>query len=167
MSEYGRASNSDFKTHLISGFCCTDGKWPLQLWNNLTKQALITLNLCRTSRKYPGKSAHHSFYGQLGQELQCMKRWQEERRGRQEASMVGIVYQHLITIATCVFYIPETKVYRTSAFYDLFPQHCQLLTLSDQQHTKEVAKEWIESIQRLKNKPKKAAIKDLKKQSTQ
>ena len=81
--------------------------------------------------------------------------------------MVGIVYQHLITIAICVFYIPETKVYRTSAFYDLFPQHCQLLTLSDQQHTKEVAKEWIESIQRLKNKPKKAAIKDLKKQSTQ
>ena len=37
------------------------------------------------------------------------------------------------------------------------------MTLSDQQHNKEVTKEWIESVQRLKNKPKKAAIKDLKK----
>ena len=65
------------------------------------------------------------------------------------------------------FYNPETKAYQTSASYDLFPQHCQLPTLSDQQHNKEVAKEWIESVQRLKNKPKKAAIKDLKKQATQ
>ena len=51
-----------FKNHIISGFCCTDSEWPLQLWNNLTKQALITLNLCRTSRKHPTKSAYHSFY---------------------------------------------------------------------------------------------------------
>ena len=52
-----------FKNHIISDFCCTDSEWPLQLWNNLTKQALITLNLCRTSRKHPTKSAYHSFYG--------------------------------------------------------------------------------------------------------
>ena len=52
-----------FKNHLISGFCCTDSKWQLQLWNNLTKQALITLKLCRTSKKHPNKSACHSFYG--------------------------------------------------------------------------------------------------------
>ena len=52
-----------FKNHIISGFCCTDSEWPLQLWNNLTQQALITLNLCRTSRKHPTKSAYHSFYG--------------------------------------------------------------------------------------------------------
>ena len=61
------------------------------------------------------------------------------------------------------FFIPETRAYRTSASYDLFPQHCQLPTLTEQQHNKEVAQEWIESIQRLKNKPKKAAIKSLKK----
>ena len=53
-----------FKNHLISGFCCTDSEWSLHLWNNLTKQALITFNLCRTSRKYPDKSAYHSFYWQ-------------------------------------------------------------------------------------------------------
>ena len=51
-----------FKNHLISGFCCTDSKWPLQLWHQLTKQALITLNLCCTSRKHPQKYAYHSFH---------------------------------------------------------------------------------------------------------
>ena len=50
------------KKYLISGFCCADSEWPLQSWNTLTKQALITLNLCRTSRKHPSKSACHSFY---------------------------------------------------------------------------------------------------------
>ena len=53
-----------FKNHLISGFCCTDSEWPLQLWKKLTKQAMITLNLCRKSRKYPDNSAYHSFYRQ-------------------------------------------------------------------------------------------------------
>ena len=71
----------------------------------------------------------------------------------------GPVFDHYRNMR---FYIPETKAYRTSASYDLFPQHCQLPALSDQQHNKEVAKEWIENVQRLKNKPKKAAIKDLK-----
>ena len=61
------------------------------------------------------------------------------------------------------FYIPETKAYRITASYDLFSQYCQLLTLSDQQQNREVAKERIKSVQRLKNRPKKAAIKDLKK----
>ena len=79
--------------------------------------------------------------------------------------MVGIAYSGPAFHHYCNmrFYIQETKAYRTSATYDLFPQHFQLLTLSNQKHNNEVAKEWIESVQRLKNKPKKAAIKDLKK----
>ena len=52
-----------FKNHLISGMYCTDSEWPLQLWHQLTNQALITLNVCRTSRKHPQKSAYHSFHG--------------------------------------------------------------------------------------------------------
>ena len=77
-SKCGRTRNSDGQNHLISGFCCTDSEWPLQLWNNLTKQALITLNLCRTSRKYPDKSTCHSFYGKgmIGTNTQ----WRHPRR---------------------------------------------------------------------------------------
>ena len=52
-----------FENHLISGLCCTDSEWPLQLWNKLTNQALIALNLCCTSRKHPDRSAYRSYYG--------------------------------------------------------------------------------------------------------
>lgn len=64
-----------------------------------------------------------------------------------------------------IFFVPETKSYQTSASYDLFPQHCIILTLTNKEHNKTVTKEWIESIQHLKTKPKKKAIQDIKKQS--
>eukprot|EP00804_Cyclotella_cryptica_P023668 CCRYP_017685-RA/>CCRYP_017685-RA protein AED:0.45 eAED:0.45 QI:0/-1/0/1/-1/1/1/0/136 len=31
-----------YKNHFISGLCTTDKDWPLQLWDTLTQQALIT-----------------------------------------------------------------------------------------------------------------------------
>ena len=46
-----------FKNHFISGLCSTDLHWPLQLWDELTEQAKTTLNMLRTSRIYPKKSA--------------------------------------------------------------------------------------------------------------
>ena len=52
-----------FKSHFISGLCSTDPEWPVQLWDQLTDQALITLNLLRTSRIDPSKSAYHQYYG--------------------------------------------------------------------------------------------------------
>ena len=50
------------KTHMISGLCCTDSKWPLQLQEQPAEQGLITLNLCRISRKHPDKSAYYSYH---------------------------------------------------------------------------------------------------------
>ena len=52
-----------FKNHFISGLCSTDTDWPIQLWDQLTPQAEITLNLVRTSRMDPTKSAYHLFHG--------------------------------------------------------------------------------------------------------
>ena len=61
-----------------------------------------------------------------------------------------------------IFFVPETQAYRTSASFDLYPQHCQLPTLSEQQHNETVVTEWLESLQRLKNKSKRKAIKEIK-----
>ena len=52
-----------FKNHVISGLCTTDVGFPLQLWDKLTKQAVITLNILRTSRIDPTKSAYHQLHG--------------------------------------------------------------------------------------------------------
>ena len=38
-----------FKNHFIRGLCSTYHNWPIQLWDQMTDQALITLNLCQTA----------------------------------------------------------------------------------------------------------------------
>ena len=50
-----------FKNHFISGVYSTDTDWPIQLWDQLTTQAVITLNMLRTSRIDPTKSAYHNY----------------------------------------------------------------------------------------------------------
>ena len=52
-----------FKNHFIPRLCSTDRDWPMQLWHTMTEQALITLNLLRTSRIDPTKSAYHQVMG--------------------------------------------------------------------------------------------------------
>lgn len=163
-----------FKNNLVSGFYCTDSKWLLKLWHQLSGQALITLNLCRISRKHPEKYAYHSFHG---------KHYNWNKNPMAPPGTRAVVYESpdnrtswgprgvdawycgpaMDHYRNMKCYVPETRAYRTSALFDLFPQHCQLPTLSEQHHNETVATEWLESIQRLENKSKKKAIKELKK----
>ena len=48
-----------YKNHFISGLRSIDDNWPLQLWDQMAEQAIITLNLLRTLRIDPKKSAYH------------------------------------------------------------------------------------------------------------
>jgi len=48
---------------MISGLSTTDVDFPLQLWDKLTEQALITLNIVRTTRIDPSKFAYHQLHG--------------------------------------------------------------------------------------------------------
>jgi hypothetical protein len=53
-----------FKDHLIVGLCSTDKSFPMHLWDRLLPQAVITLNMQRTSRINPKLSAATYIYGQ-------------------------------------------------------------------------------------------------------
>jgi hypothetical protein len=53
-----------FKDHLIAGLCSTDKSFPMHLWHRLLPQAVITLNMLRTSRINPKLSAATHIYGQ-------------------------------------------------------------------------------------------------------
>jgi hypothetical protein len=46
-----------FKDHLIAGLCFTDKAFPMHLWDRLLPQAILTLNMLRTSRINPTISA--------------------------------------------------------------------------------------------------------------
>jgi hypothetical protein len=58
-----RASRS-FKDHLISGLCSTDKSFPMHLWDRILPQAVITLNMLRTSRINQKLSAATHIFGQ-------------------------------------------------------------------------------------------------------
>jgi hypothetical protein len=53
-----------FKYYLIAGLCSTDKSFPMHLWDRLLPQAVITLNMLRTSRINPKLSAATHIYGQ-------------------------------------------------------------------------------------------------------
>jgi hypothetical protein len=53
-----------FKDHLISGLCSTDKSFPMHLWDRILSQAVITLNVLRTSRINPKLSAATHIFGQ-------------------------------------------------------------------------------------------------------
>ena len=52
-----------FKNYFISGLCTTDSEWPVQLWDHLAEQAVITTNLLRSSQINAAKLAYHQFHG--------------------------------------------------------------------------------------------------------
>jgi hypothetical protein len=53
-----------FKDHLIAGLFSTDRSFPMHLWDRLLPQAVITLNMLRTSRINPKLSAATHIFGQ-------------------------------------------------------------------------------------------------------
>jgi hypothetical protein len=52
-----------FKNHFISGLCSTNPDFPLNLWDKLLPQCLVTLNLLRRSRINPQLSAQAQING--------------------------------------------------------------------------------------------------------
>jgi hypothetical protein len=53
-----------FKYHLIAGLCSTDKSFSMHLWDKFFPQAVITLNMLRTSRINPKLSAATQIFGQ-------------------------------------------------------------------------------------------------------
>jgi hypothetical protein len=53
-----------FKDHLIAGLCSTDKYFPMHLWDILLPQAVMTLNMLRTSIINPKISAAKHIFGQ-------------------------------------------------------------------------------------------------------
>eukprot|EP00804_Cyclotella_cryptica_P028204 CCRYP_011045-RA/>CCRYP_011045-RA protein AED:0.18 eAED:0.15 QI:0/0/0/1/1/1/2/0/1234 len=163
-----------FKNHFISGLCSTDSNWPLQLWDTMTEQAIITLNLLRTSRIDPSKSAYHQLHGHrynwnayplappgtkavIYESPTTRTSW--GTRGL-DAWYCGPAFDHYRNMK---FYVPSTKAYRVSGSYDLFPQHCILPTFTPAQHTQEVLRELFESLQTLDKPTKRKFLKKIAK----
>eukprot|EP00804_Cyclotella_cryptica_P024014 CCRYP_020050-RA/>CCRYP_020050-RA protein AED:0.24 eAED:0.19 QI:0/0/0/0.8/0.25/0/5/0/1018 len=163
-----------FMNHFVSGLCSTDHDWPLQLWDTMTDQAITTLNLLRTSRIDPSKSAYHQLHGHrydwnvyllappgtkaiIYESPTTRTSW--GNRGL-DAWYCGPAFDHYCNMK---FYVPSTKAKLVSGSYDLFPQHCILPTFTPEQHASEVHRELFESIQTLTKPAKRKFLKKIAK----
>ena len=161
-----------FKNHVISGLCTTDAEFPLRLWDKLTEQALITLNIVRTSRIDPSKSAYHQLHGHrydwnkypmappgtravLLVDPTTRESW--DTCGI-DAWYIGPSFNHY---RNCIFFVPETMAYQITASFDLFPQHCSLPKFTPPEHAAEVCMELVESIGKLTKRDRKQILKQM------
>ena len=161
---------SNFGKHYISVLCSIDIEWPFQLWNTMTEQAVITFNTLCTSRIDPMKSAYHQLHGNrynwnifpmAPSGTRAVLYLDPDNRSSWGARGIdnwccGPAKEHY----RCnIFNVPETRSYRTSVLFVLFPQHCSLPDMSPEEHSNAVRNELIHSIMALPKSSKNKLLK--------
>ena len=132
--------------------------------------ALITLNILRTSRMDPTKSAYHQLHGH---------RYDWNAHLLAPPGSKGVIYESPedrtswgyrgLDAWYCGmdnFYVPETRVYRITGSFDLFPQHCMLPEFDADQHAAEVHDELFKSIQHMQRPARNKLLKKMPRRST-
>ena len=133
-----------FKAAFIVALATTDSDFPLQLCDQLTPQVEDTLNLLRSLRANPSKSAYEILNGPYDWNryplapLGCKAIVYEDGNTRgslasrgMDAFFLGPAKDHY----RCDnYYVPEKWAYPISGSTELFPQHCQLPSLMSHQH---------------------------------
>jgi hypothetical protein len=164
-----------FKDTFVATLATTDVEFPLQLWDKLAPQVQDMLNLLRESRTTPGILVYEALNGPydwghyplvpigcnaiIYEALAVRGSWAS--RGV-DAWYLGPSKDHY----RCnLYYVPETCVYRISRSAELFPQHCQVPNLSQNEHLRALTEELQTTAQSVKETPKgKAMINTLQQQ---
>jgi hypothetical protein len=142
-----------WKNHFIAGLCSTDPRFPIILWDKLIPQAVLTLNLLRTSRINPRLSAHAQLHGMFDfnktplappgtralvfEDPDTRESWAPHGN---EAWYLGPALEHYRCYQ---FYIPDTKGIRITGSCEFFPHHCQTPTISTADAATHAAQELI------------------------
>jgi len=133
------------KEHFISGLATVHYDCPLQLWDQFLEQAQDTLNLMRMSRRNNKISAYEELDGKfdfnktplapIGTKalvyVDPTARTSWAPHGM-DAWYTGGAKQHYRCLR---FFTPDTKGYRITDTYKLYPTHSQLPTISEEDTT--------------------------------
>jgi hypothetical protein len=140
-----------FKDHLIDRLCSTDKLFPMHLWDRLLPQAVITLNMLRTSRINPKLSSSTHIDGQYDYNRSPMappgtriiahetpsRRRTWEIHG-QDGWYIGTALEHYRCFTV---YINKTRGERIVETVEFFPEKFRLQFLSTQELATQAAKE--------------------------
>ena len=123
-----------------------DHKFPLQLWDELSPQVQDTLNLLRNSQINPHVLAYEALNGPYNWDCYplappgCKVVIYKAPVVHRSWTSIGTDAWYLGPLADHyrfnVYYIPEIQAYRISGSAKFFPQHCQVLNLSNNVHLK-------------------------------
>jgi hypothetical protein len=129
-----------FKNHFIAGLCTVDKDFPLQLWDRLLPQTMLTLNLLRTSRINPRLSAEAQLNGNFDFNktplappgTRALVFEDPTNRGTFAPHAIDAWYlSHAKDNYRChKFFIPSTNGERIAQTAEFFPQHCNMPGLS-------------------------------------
>ena len=134
-----------FKAHFVAALATVDMNCPLQLWDEFLPQVELTLNLLRFSRRNPLISANHELYGPfdfaktplapLGTKALIYDAPEVRASWAPHATdgyYVGPASKHYRCLR---FYIPTTRRFRFADTWRLYPSHCQVPVLSENDTT--------------------------------
>ena len=124
-----------WKNHFITGICSVDPKFPMNLWEKLIPQSVITLNLLRPSRRNPNISAYEALNGKFNYDATPLAPPGfkviefESTQTRKifsphgiQAWYVGPTLEHYICYK---IYVPKTKAERICDTVSLYPHLCK------------------------------------------
>ena len=138
----------------------------------MTERAVITCNTLRMSRIDPIKSAYHQLHG---------NRYDWNRSPMSPPGTIAVFYMDPYNRSSwgargidawycgpaqdhyrCnIFYVPETRSYRTYGSFDFFPHHCSLPDRSPEEHSNVVHNKLIHSIMDFQKSAKKKLLKKM------
>ena len=161
-----------FKNHFIAGLATVDPNFPMQLWCYLLQQAEISLNLLRTSRHDPTKSAYEVLEGPFD--------W--NRTPLAPPGTRALIFEDPARRTTwgthaidgwCIgpamehyrcnkFFIDATRGIRTASTTKLFPAHCAIPSISEEDKTIVAAAELVKVLEAAVSIPTAAKIEHAK-----
>jgi hypothetical protein len=146
-----------FKNHFISGLCSTHPDFPLNLWDKLVPQAIITLNLLRPSRVNPKISGYMHLFGAFnynrtpfappGMKILVHER-PEERSSYAPHSITGWYLGPSLQHYRCHrVWIPSTASERVAVTVTWLPHHFKMPTPSSTDIIQAAAKDLTSALQ--------------------
>jgi hypothetical protein len=133
------------KYHIIAGLQTVDPNCPLQLWHRFIEQMQDTLNLLRTSREDPNKSAFEQLQGRfdynrtpmaiLGTQAVAFLDPAERASWQSHGVDCYVVGRCPLHYRLIEFFNPQTRAYFRTGTYSLYPQHSTVPTISEQDRT--------------------------------
>ena len=143
------------KYHFIASLATVSPNCPLQIWCQFLPQVEMTLNMLRTSRRDPSKSAHDALEGDFDFNRTPLAPLGTPAVVYDDPSVRGSWAPHgtdAFYVGPCIdhyrlqrFFIPSTRRYRDTGTRELYPAHCNVPTISEADRTLLAAQDLLQA----------------------